>query len=54
MKYRVHFISMTTGSTGHGSPISHDNAVKAAKLGNELYSNLNHWIEPVRELRLVK
>ena len=54
MKYRVAWLSMVTGKAGHGSPMSKDNATEAARLGNKLYSKLNHWIEPVSELRLVK
>ena len=54
MKYTVNFKNKSNGSTGRGSPISYKNAEAAVKLGNELYPNLEHWIEPVKTLELVK
>ena len=54
MKYRVHFKIKINGKTGAGSPISYRNAVEAAILGDELYPNLEHHVEPVKPLELVK
>jgi hypothetical protein len=43
----VKWKNKTTGQTGQGSPVNEATANEWAKLMNEQYPDIHHWVEPV-------
>lgn len=46
LKYRVHWESKLTQSSGRGEPMDLDAATFAAEIGNSLHPEIEHWVEP--------